>query len=231
MTRYGYFLFAPFLTALCLSGLAFGSEIKVAIDDTNQELVKHYTQLVSFGLRFEDGHIINQSFSRDDLFNGDLNKLSQHEAKVESCVYTWLVSTKVLSEEKNLGVLHRPAKFEAIEGQCETSPEGFLIRPGDWKFYQVNLNVGNKNFQSGAVSYLFLNLAAITPGGDSFVPSLGDAYESSLTKENTPYSTSIKYFADKPFLVSADLTWLSPNGDLKEERLQYQDGVYNIVIE
>ncbi len=225
------FLFAPFTMVLCLTGLAFGSDIKVTIEDSNQELVKHYTHLVSFGLRFEDGHIINQSFSHDELFNGDLSKLAQHEARVESCVYTWLVSTQVLSEEKELGVLYRPSKFEAIEGQCETSPEGFLIRPGDWKFYQVNLTVGNKIFQSGTVSHLFLNLAAITPEGDSFVPSLGNAYESALTKENTPYSTSIKYFADRPFLVNADLTWLSSDGNLREEQLQYKDGAYNIAIE
>ena len=232
MTRYGHFLIAPFATMLCLvSGIAFGSEIKVTIDDSNQELVKHYTQLVSFGLRFADGHIINRSFSHDELYNGDLSKLAQHEARVESCVYTWLVSTQVLSAEKELGVLHRPAKFEAIEGQCETSPEGFLIRPGDWKFYQVNLSVGNEIFQSGEVAYLFLNLAAITPGGDSFVPSLGYAYESALTKENTPYSSSIKFLADKPFLVNADLTWISSEGNSREERLQYKDGVYNIDID
>jgi hypothetical protein len=202
MLRSTGFLMSTFAMNFCMySGIALGSEIKVAIADSNQELLRHYTQLVSFGLRFEDGVIVNGTFSHDELFRGDLSKWVPHESRVESCFYTWLVSTQVLSDEKELGVLHQPDKFESIEGRCETSLEGFLIRPGNWNFYQVNLTIGNRVFQSSDTSYLFLNLATITPEGDSFVPSLANAYEGILTNENTPYSTSIKFFADKPFLL------------------------------
>jgi hypothetical protein len=217
---------------VCLEpSIARGAEVIVRVDGANEELVKHYTHAVSFGLTFEDGLIISRVMTHEELFKGEWTHRANHEAPVASCEFAWLVSTKVLSDQKELGVLHHPAEFKKIEDECEKTPEGYVIRPGAWKFYELSLSVGNSRFQSGEAAYLFLNLDVETPNGDTFVPSLGYSYESKLEKVNTPYTTKMKFLADEPFLVKANLTWLLSDGSMPEEQLLDKDGTYDIVIE
>lgn len=221
-----FLLFGSFF--FLFSGLGFG-DTRVSVDTSNQELVRHHTSTILVGLTYKDGNIVNRVFSQEDLFGGLSEFTIPHVDEVESCVFNWQVSTTVLSEDSSISLLYIPAKFGGIQESCLQTDNGFVVHPGDWKFHTAKLDVRQVSFQKYSAEWLFINLNPETADGDGFVPQL--KYEGSLQEDRTPYLTQFKFFSKGPLIISADLTWLTNEGDIIEEALTYENGDYSMVVD
>ena len=198
--------------ALMFSIQALGN-VQLSVTGINNDVLDRSPTGIQVGIKFDDGSIVNPSFSIEELRAGIVEKIIfEEDRSILSCAYNWLFVSKATD--------FAPRGFQGVnDGSCQVS-EGRLIIKSPAAVRNVVITIEKTAFETVDATRLILTISAQDSAGSQYQQKI---VQSNILQTPLMLERTFVQIMDNELHFLLKPLWVRTAGNVQGDPISFQN--------